>query len=108
MAVVDVDADEVAALYPCKLLLSRPDQYPMILTDRIRGALIRIWGTRALTRGIEQLDFLVAALCGVVRLLEGYDIAAIGYAVRRPHSPKASERAHCPVHQWSFLSIGSS
>jgi AAHS family 4-hydroxybenzoate transporter-like MFS transporter len=38
-------------------------------------------GTKALTRGIEQLDFLVAALCGVVLLLEGYDIAAIGYAV---------------------------
>ena len=38
-------------------------------------------GTKALTRGFEQLDFLVAALCGVVLLLEGYDIAAIGYAV---------------------------
>jgi AAHS family 4-hydroxybenzoate transporter-like MFS transporter len=38
-------------------------------------------GTKALTRGIEQLDVLVAALCGVVLLLEGYDIAAIGYAV---------------------------
>jgi MFS transporter, AAHS family, 4-hydroxybenzoate transporter len=38
-------------------------------------------GTKAPTRGIEQLDFLVAALCGVVLLLEGYDIAAIGYAV---------------------------
>ena len=38
-------------------------------------------GTKALTRGIEQLDLLVAALCGVVLLLEGYDIAAIGYAV---------------------------
>ena len=38
-------------------------------------------GTKALTRGIEQIDFLVAALCGVVLLLEGYDIAAIGYAV---------------------------
>ena len=38
-------------------------------------------GTKALTPGIEQLDFLVAALCGVVLLLEGYDIAAIGYAV---------------------------
>jgi hypothetical protein len=51
MAVVDVDADEAAALYPCKLLLSRPDQHvawrgnkspenPMTLIDRIRGALI--------------------------------------------------------------------
>jgi 2-polyprenyl-6-methoxyphenol hydroxylase-like FAD-dependent oxidoreductase len=51
MAVVDVDADEAAALYPCKLLLSRPDQHvawrgnkspdnPMTLVDRIRGALI--------------------------------------------------------------------
>jgi AAHS family 4-hydroxybenzoate transporter-like MFS transporter len=38
-------------------------------------------GTKALTRGIEQLDLLVAVLCGVVLLLEGYDIAAIGYAV---------------------------
>jgi hypothetical protein len=28
-------------------------------------------GTKALTRGIEQLDLLVAALCGVVLLLEG-------------------------------------
>ena len=37
--------------------------------------------TKALRSGIEQLDFLVAALCGVVLLLEGYDIAAIGYAV---------------------------
>jgi hypothetical protein len=48
MAVVDVDADEAAALYPCKLLLSRPDQHvawrgntspenPMTLIDRIRG-----------------------------------------------------------------------
>src|SRR5271166_1009423 len=27
LAVVDVDADEAAALYPCKLLLSRPDQH---------------------------------------------------------------------------------
>jgi AAHS family 4-hydroxybenzoate transporter-like MFS transporter len=37
--------------------------------------------TKALTHGFEQLDLLVAALCGVVLLLEGYDIAAIGYAV---------------------------
>ena len=51
MAVVDVDADEATALYPCKLLLSRTDQHvawrgnkspenPMTLIDRIRGALI--------------------------------------------------------------------
>jgi 2-polyprenyl-6-methoxyphenol hydroxylase-like FAD-dependent oxidoreductase len=51
MTVVDVDADEAASLYPCKLLLSRPDQHvawrgnkspdnPMTLIDRIRGALI--------------------------------------------------------------------
>lgn len=51
MAVVDVDTDEAAALYPCKLLLSRPDQHvawrdnkspenPMTLIDRIRGASI--------------------------------------------------------------------
>jgi MFS transporter, AAHS family, 4-hydroxybenzoate transporter len=38
-------------------------------------------GTKAVTRGIEQPDLLVATLCGVVLLLEGYDIAAIGYAV---------------------------
>jgi 2-polyprenyl-6-methoxyphenol hydroxylase-like FAD-dependent oxidoreductase len=49
VAVLDVDADEAAALYPCKLLLSRPDQHvawrgnrlpddPMALIDRIRGA----------------------------------------------------------------------
>ena len=38
-------------------------------------------GTKTLTLGIEQPDFLVAALCGVVLLLEGYDIAAVGYAV---------------------------
>jgi hypothetical protein len=49
LAVVDVDADEVAELYPSKLLLSRPDQHvawrgnavpddAMALIDRIRGA----------------------------------------------------------------------
>jgi 2-polyprenyl-6-methoxyphenol hydroxylase-like FAD-dependent oxidoreductase len=49
MAVVDVDAEEAAAHYPCKLLLSRPDQHvawrgndlppdPMALIDRVRGA----------------------------------------------------------------------
>ena len=49
MAVVDVDADEAAALYPCKLLLSRPDQHvawrgdkppydPLALVDQVRGA----------------------------------------------------------------------
>jgi len=52
MAVVDVDADEAAALYPRKLLLSRPDQHvawrgdelpddPMGLIDRVRGASVR-------------------------------------------------------------------
>src|SRR5262245_44375986 len=52
-------------------------------------------GTKALTRGIEQLDLLVAALCGVVLLPDGYDIAAIGYAVPsiagpgRPGTPPA-------------------
>jgi len=49
LVVVDVDASEAAALYPCKLLLSRPDQHvawrgnkspenPTTLIDRIRGA----------------------------------------------------------------------
>jgi 2-polyprenyl-6-methoxyphenol hydroxylase-like FAD-dependent oxidoreductase len=49
LAVVDVDADEAAALYPCKLLLSRPDQHvawrgdrlpndPTALIDHVRGA----------------------------------------------------------------------
>ena len=49
LAVCDVDADEAAALYPHKLLLSRPDQHvawrgdkspedPMALIDRVRGA----------------------------------------------------------------------
>src|SRR5262249_10013844 len=38
-------------------------------------------GTKALTRGIEQLDLLVAALCGVVLLLEGIAMAAIGSPV---------------------------
>jgi 2-polyprenyl-6-methoxyphenol hydroxylase-like FAD-dependent oxidoreductase len=48
LAVFDVDADEAAALYPRKLLLSRPDQHvawrgdqppddPMALIDRVRG-----------------------------------------------------------------------
>jgi 2-polyprenyl-6-methoxyphenol hydroxylase-like FAD-dependent oxidoreductase len=48
MAVLDVDADEAPALYPRKLLLSRPDQHvawrgdetpddPMALIDRVRG-----------------------------------------------------------------------
>jgi 2-polyprenyl-6-methoxyphenol hydroxylase-like FAD-dependent oxidoreductase len=48
MAVVDVDANEVAAIYPCKLLLSRPDQHaawrgdkppddPLALVDQVRG-----------------------------------------------------------------------
>jgi 2-polyprenyl-6-methoxyphenol hydroxylase-like FAD-dependent oxidoreductase len=49
LAVVDVEADEAAALYPCKLLLSRPDQHvawrgdrlpndPIALIDQVRGA----------------------------------------------------------------------
>jgi hypothetical protein len=49
LAVLDVDADESASLYPQKLLLSRPDQHvawrgdelpkdPAGLIDRIRGA----------------------------------------------------------------------
>src|ERR1700751_1847648 len=50
--VVDVEADEAAALYPCKLLLSRPDQHvawrgdrlpndPIALIDKVRGAAVR-------------------------------------------------------------------
>jgi 2-polyprenyl-6-methoxyphenol hydroxylase-like FAD-dependent oxidoreductase len=50
MAVLDVDADEAAQLYPHKLLLSRPDRHvawrgdrqpddPEALIDRVRGAL---------------------------------------------------------------------
>jgi 2-polyprenyl-6-methoxyphenol hydroxylase-like FAD-dependent oxidoreductase len=49
LVVVDVDSSEADDLYPCKLLLSRPDQHvawrgnkspedPMTLIDRIRGA----------------------------------------------------------------------
>jgi hypothetical protein len=49
LAVLDVDSDESASLYPCKLLLSRPDQHvawrgnaqpkdAVSLIDRIRGA----------------------------------------------------------------------
>jgi 2-polyprenyl-6-methoxyphenol hydroxylase-like FAD-dependent oxidoreductase len=49
MAVLDVDTDEAAALYPRKLLLSRPDRHvawrgdrppdePLALIDRVRGA----------------------------------------------------------------------
>ncbi|MBV8704616.1 MAG: FAD-dependent monooxygenase, partial [Acetobacteraceae bacterium] len=52
LAVLDVDADEAAALYPCKLLLSRPDQHvawrgdrppddPTALIDRVRGVFAR-------------------------------------------------------------------
>jgi 2-polyprenyl-6-methoxyphenol hydroxylase-like FAD-dependent oxidoreductase len=52
MEVLDVDADESAALYPCKLLLSRPDQHvawrgdrqphdSVALIDRVRGASTR-------------------------------------------------------------------
>jgi 2-polyprenyl-6-methoxyphenol hydroxylase-like FAD-dependent oxidoreductase len=53
MEVLDVDADEAAALYPYKLLLSRPDQHVawrgdmpphdcMALIDRVRGATARM------------------------------------------------------------------
>jgi 2-polyprenyl-6-methoxyphenol hydroxylase-like FAD-dependent oxidoreductase len=49
LAVIDIDSSEAADLYPCKLLLSRPDQHvawrgnkspenPATLIDRIRGA----------------------------------------------------------------------
>jgi hypothetical protein len=49
MALLDVDAKEADALYPHKLVLSRPDQHvawrgneppadPMALIDRVRGA----------------------------------------------------------------------
>jgi hypothetical protein len=52
MKLLDVDADEAAALYACKLLLSRPDQHvawrgdepphdPLVLIDRVRGACAR-------------------------------------------------------------------
>jgi hypothetical protein len=52
LAVFDVDADEAVALYPRKLLLSRPDQHvawrgdrppddPIALIDRVRGASAR-------------------------------------------------------------------
>jgi hypothetical protein len=48
LTVIDVDADESAVLYPCKLVLSRPDQHvawrgeaipdnPLALIDRLRG-----------------------------------------------------------------------
>jgi 2-polyprenyl-6-methoxyphenol hydroxylase-like FAD-dependent oxidoreductase len=50
MAVLDVESDDAAALYPRKLLLSRPDRHvawrgdrqpddPLALIDRVRGAL---------------------------------------------------------------------
>jgi 2-polyprenyl-6-methoxyphenol hydroxylase-like FAD-dependent oxidoreductase len=52
VTVLDVEAEEAAALYPCKLLLSRPDQHvawrgnrppedPMALIDYVRGAAVR-------------------------------------------------------------------
>jgi hypothetical protein len=52
MTVLDLEAEEAAALYPCKLLLSRPDQHvawrgdkppddPMALIDHVRGASVR-------------------------------------------------------------------
>jgi FAD binding domain len=54
LALLDVDADEAASLYLCKLLLSRPDQHvawrgdrvpdePMALIDRVRGAGAGTW-----------------------------------------------------------------
>jgi hypothetical protein len=56
LAVLEVDADESASLYPHKLLLSRPDQHvawrgdelpkdPAGLIDRIRGAFTCSEGT---------------------------------------------------------------
>jgi 2-polyprenyl-6-methoxyphenol hydroxylase-like FAD-dependent oxidoreductase len=58
MAVVDVDADDAGALYPHKLLLSRPDQHvawrgdqppddPLALIDRVRGASVATQGVRS-------------------------------------------------------------
>jgi hypothetical protein len=52
MTVLDVEADEAGALYPCKMLLSRPDQHvawrgdklpdnPIALIDHVRGASAR-------------------------------------------------------------------
>ena len=49
LALFDAEADDAAALYPCKLLLSRPDQHvawrgdklpddPLALIDKVRGA----------------------------------------------------------------------
>ena len=49
LALFDTEADDAAALYPCKLLLSRPDQHvawrgdklpddPLALIDKVRGA----------------------------------------------------------------------
>ena len=53
MAVVDVHADETAALYPYKLFLSRPDQHvawrgdkppddPLALVDWVRGTYVGV------------------------------------------------------------------
>ena len=53
VTVVDLDADDAAALYPCKLLLSRPDLHvawrgdklpdnPIALIDHVRGASARM------------------------------------------------------------------
>ena len=61
-------------------------------------------GTKALTRGIEQLDFLVVALCGVVLLLEGYDIAAIGYAVPSIADAGDWHRRVLPQRSWRAMS----
>jgi hypothetical protein len=52
VTVLDVDAEGASALYPCKLLLSRPDQHvawrgdrppedPMALIDQVRGVSVR-------------------------------------------------------------------
>ena len=42
MTVVDVEADEAAALYKYKLLLSRPDQHVAWRGDKPSDALIRL------------------------------------------------------------------
>jgi MFS family permease len=42
---------------------------------------MRAKSTAAVEHGIERPDLCVAWLCGVVAFLEGYDIAAAGYAI---------------------------
>jgi hypothetical protein len=59
--------------------------------------------TKALTRGIEQLDFLVAALCGVVLLLEGSPLK-VRRALQRVNC--AGElRKHAVTHQFGDASV---